>query len=104
MRVGNPREITALELAEPIRSFARSASPVPVDGPRRGRLDISTAQAALGWRRHVLLEAASTRTLDWRSEDPGRRASEGLADGAGVGETETLLPGLTSLHGFSTER
>jgi dTDP-glucose 4,6-dehydratase len=73
VNLGNPAELTVLELAELIRRLSGSASsiehrPLPVDDPRRRRPDTSTAQRVLGWQPQVGLEDALARTIAWWSE------------------------------------
>src|SRR3954463_15819424 len=70
VNLGNPREITVLELAEMIRRLAKSRSeivraPLPKDDPTRRRPDISRAQALLdGWTPRVGLEEGLSSTVD----------------------------------------
>jgi dTDP-glucose 4,6-dehydratase len=73
VNLGNPAELTVLELAETIRWLAGSRSeihhgPLPVDDPRRRRPDISTAERELGWRPQVSLEDGLARTIAWWTE------------------------------------
>jgi UDP-glucuronate decarboxylase len=70
VNLGNPREITVLELAEMIRKLAKSRSeivraPLPKDDPTRRRPDISRAQALLdGWTPRVGLEEGLAATVE----------------------------------------
>jgi UDP-glucuronate decarboxylase len=69
VNLGNPREITVLELAEMIKKLAKSRStivraPLPKDDPTRRRPDISRAQALLdGWAPRVGLEEGLSETV-----------------------------------------
>jgi len=69
VNLGNPREITVLELAEMARSLAKSRSeiiraPLPKDDPTRRRPDISRAQKLLdGWAPRVGLEEGLAATI-----------------------------------------
>jgi dTDP-glucose 4,6-dehydratase len=78
VNLGNPTEVTVLELAELIRRLTGSGSPIehqplPVDDPRRRRPDITTAQRELGWQPSIALEDGLARTIAWwRSGTPVR--------------------------------
>ena len=70
VNIGNPHEVTMLELAELVRRLCGSASPIefrplPVDDPRRRCPDISLAQRALGWSPQIPLEEGLARTIAW---------------------------------------
>jgi dTDP-glucose 4,6-dehydratase len=70
VNLGNPGELTMLELAEMIRGLVGSSSPIvhqglPVDDPRRRRPDISTAREVLGWEPTITLEEGLRRTIAW---------------------------------------
>ncbi|HEY6379020.1 MAG TPA: UDP-glucuronic acid decarboxylase family protein [Candidatus Dormibacteraeota bacterium] len=71
--LGNPGELTVLQLAELIRDLAASSSeivfePLPVDDPRRRCPDISTAKRELGWEPRVDLRDGLARTIAWWTE------------------------------------
>jgi dTDP-glucose 4,6-dehydratase len=73
VNLGNPSELTVLELAETIRKLSASSSeilhrPLPVDDPRRRRPDISTAIRELGWRPQIGLQEGLARTIAWWTE------------------------------------
>jgi dTDP-glucose 4,6-dehydratase len=87
VNIGNPRELTVLELAEIVRDLVGSRSPIefvprPQDDPSLRRPDISLAKRELGWKPLVDLEAGLTRTIDWfRTLDlPGARAPKQAFD------------------------
>jgi dTDP-glucose 4,6-dehydratase len=70
VNLGNPREMTMLELARTIRALTGSESditfvPRPVDDPAVRRPDITLARAALGWEPRVDLEDGLLRTIAW---------------------------------------
>jgi dTDP-glucose 4,6-dehydratase len=68
--LGNPEEITLLELAESVASLVRTTLdlvhlPLPQDDPARRRPDIRKAQAGLGWSPTVPLREGLRRTIEW---------------------------------------
>jgi UDP-glucuronate decarboxylase len=69
VNLGNPREITVLELAEMARSLSKSRSeiikaPLPKDDPTRRKPDITRAQKLLdGWAPRVGLEEGLAATI-----------------------------------------
>ncbi len=68
MNLGNPVEITVLELAERIRTMVKSSTPIihmplPADDPTRRRPDISKAKEKLAWSPTVSLETGLERTI-----------------------------------------
>ena len=70
VNLGNASEVTVQQLAESIVRIAGSAStisytPRPVDDPQVRRPDTTTADAVLGWRAQVDLDAGLARTIDW---------------------------------------
>ena len=70
VNVGNPEEVTILELAQMIKQLTGSASPItfhplPKDDPRRRCPDISKAKALLEWKPKVGLEQGLMRTITW---------------------------------------
>ena len=70
MNLGNPGEVTMLELAETIRQLTGSASPLirkplPVDDPRRRCPSIELARQTLGWRPRVALQQGLQATIDY---------------------------------------
>jgi len=73
VNLGNPGELTVLELAELVRELTGSTSPIefeplPVDDPRRRRPDITTAQRELGWEPRIDLREGLARTIAWWTE------------------------------------
>jgi dTDP-glucose 4,6-dehydratase len=70
VNLGNPREISVLQLAELVRDITCSSSPIvhlplPVDDPRRRRPDITTAREVLGWSPRTSLEEGLRATVSW---------------------------------------
>ena len=70
VNLGNPHEVTVLELAQTIVRLAGSKSPIvhkdlPVDDPKQRRPDISRAKKVLGWGPEVSLEDGLARTLEY---------------------------------------
>jgi dTDP-glucose 4,6-dehydratase len=68
VNIGNPAEMTLLELAEAVVRATRSASPIvfealPVDDPQVRQPDITRAQQILGWAPEIELDEGLRRTL-----------------------------------------
>ena len=68
--IGNPLEMTLLELAERIIRLAESKStiefhPLPEDDPRVRQPDITRARTLLGWSPRVTTEEGLRRTMEW---------------------------------------
>jgi dTDP-glucose 4,6-dehydratase len=73
VNLGNPEEVTVLELAEAVRDAAGSDSEVvftdrPVDDPEVRCPDISVARDRLGWEPAVSLRDGLKRTVAWARE------------------------------------
>ncbi|TKK90824.1 SDR family oxidoreductase [Herbidospora galbida] len=74
VNIGNPAELTMIELARLIRDLAGSTSAVsyigrPVDDPRRRCPDTSLAADRLGWRPRVPATEGLRRTIRWFAEE-----------------------------------
>ena len=70
VNIGNPNEITILELAETIIGLTGSRSkvvrrPLPQDDPIQRQPDISRARDALGWQPLVSLQEGLTATIGY---------------------------------------
>ena len=68
VNLGNPHEITILELAETIISLTRSKSdvifkPIPTDDPVQRKPDISLANNILDWKPSINLEKGLQQTI-----------------------------------------
>jgi dTDP-glucose 4,6-dehydratase len=68
VNIGNPRELTLLELAEAVIKETGSSSKIvfealPVDDPQVRQPDITRARQLLGWEPQVSLEEGLRRTL-----------------------------------------
>ncbi|MGW4642127.1 UDP-glucuronic acid decarboxylase family protein [Sphaerisporangium sp. NPDC004334] len=73
VNIGNPTEMSVLNLARTIRDLAGSSSPIdfvdrPVDDPGVRRPDTSLAAERLGWRPRVEVTTGLRRTIDWFAE------------------------------------
>ena len=70
VNIGNPRELTVLEIAKLVLELTGSSShithhPLPADDPKVRRPDISRARTLLKWEPHVQLEDALSRTIEY---------------------------------------
>jgi len=70
VNIGNPQEITLLELAEMIKKLAGSSSeivymPLPTDDPKVRRPDTSKAEKLLNWKAEVPLEQGLRKTMEY---------------------------------------
>jgi dTDP-glucose 4,6-dehydratase len=70
MNLGNPEELTILEIAKKILQITGSSSnmvfkPLPEDDPKQRRPDITKAQKMLGWNPVVKLDTGLRETIEW---------------------------------------
>jgi dTDP-glucose 4,6-dehydratase len=70
VNIGNPREMTLLQLAEQIARLSGSRSeivfrPLPTDDPKVRQPDIGKARRLLQWEPKVEVEDGLRRTIDW---------------------------------------
>ncbi|HEY1317543.1 MAG TPA: UDP-glucuronic acid decarboxylase family protein [Gaiella sp.] len=77
VNVGNPAEMSLLELAEAVIAATGSSSPIvfealPVDDPQVRQPDITRARQLLGWEPEVGLEEGLRRTLASLEGEPAR--------------------------------
>ena len=82
MNIGNPSEISMLDLAEWICELAGSDSEIafierPTDDPAVRRPDITLAQETLGWEPAVEIEDGLRRTIGWFREHRELMATRG---------------------------
>jgi dTDP-glucose 4,6-dehydratase len=77
VNIGNPQEVTLLELAKRIIRLAGSRSevvfrPLPEDDPKVRQPDIGRARASLGWEPRVDTDEGLRLTLEWFRQKVGR--------------------------------
>jgi len=77
VNIGNPAEMSLLELAEAVVAATGSSSPIvfealPVDDPQVRQPDITRARQLLGWEPELGLEEGLRRTLASLEGDPAR--------------------------------
>ncbi len=70
VNIGNPRELTVLEIANMVLALTGSSSsiayrPLPADDPKVRRPDITRARTFLGWEPKVELEDALRKTIEY---------------------------------------
>ncbi|WP_031301865.1 UDP-glucuronic acid decarboxylase family protein [Sphingobacterium paucimobilis] len=70
MNIGNPEELTILNLAQKIISLTGSSSkiklePLPEDDPKRRRPDIDLATTILDWKPKISLEAGLIKSIKY---------------------------------------
>ena len=75
VNIGNPHEVSVLELAEWIRTLAQSSSQIafverPEDDPMVRQPDITLARSALGWEPRVSIDDGLKRTIEWFGRHP----------------------------------
>jgi dTDP-glucose 4,6-dehydratase len=73
VNLGNPEEVSVLQIAERVRSAARGSSEIvfterPVDDPEQRCPDITLARRVLGWEPTVGLGDGLDRTIGWAKE------------------------------------
>ena len=76
MNIGNPDEITMLELAKEIIDITRGKSriifkPIPVDDPKVRQPDISKAREVLGWGPQIGRKEGLKKTMDYFAQKLG---------------------------------
>ena len=86
MNIGNPVEMTMLQLAEEVKRLTGSESrivfrPLPADDPKLRRPDIRLAREILRWEPKVSLSDGLARTCQYFREEMARQASAGASRG-----------------------
>jgi nucleoside-diphosphate-sugar epimerase len=85
LNIGNPHEVSMLDLAEMIASAAGAGAaiahlPAAVDDPARRRPDITRLQARFGWSPRVSLAEGIGRTVAYFREEIAARAPTAPAE------------------------
>jgi dTDP-glucose 4,6-dehydratase len=75
VNIGNPHELSMLDLARWVIELAGSSSTIvhierPVDDPSVRRPDTTLAETTLGWRPEVAIEDGLLRTIEWFRRHP----------------------------------
>lgn len=70
VNIGNPHEVTLLDLAETIKKLTKSKSkivfkPLPQDDPKVRRPDITLAKTKLNWEPKISLEEGLIKTIEY---------------------------------------
>jgi len=78
MNLGNPVEMSLLEMARLVKRVTRSKSrivhrPLPTDDPKVRQPDTTLASTILGWRPRVSLQRGLSRTVEYFREQLRRR-------------------------------
>lgn len=97
VNIGNPNELTVLELAEQIHDLVGSKSPLefverPQDDPAQRRPDITLARNELGWEPKVDVRDGLVETINWFRDNMDRPVSE-RTHAPRVKRTGQLQPG-----------
>jgi len=74
VNIGNPNEISLIQLARMIIDITKSKSTIvyrdlPVDDPKVRQPDINKARSLLRWEPQVKLEDALLKTIEWFREN-----------------------------------
>jgi nucleoside-diphosphate-sugar epimerase len=77
VNLGNPREMTLLELAKQVLRLSGARSeivfrPLPTDDPKVRQPNISRARALLGWEPRVELDEGLRQTIEWYRQGGAR--------------------------------
>jgi dTDP-glucose 4,6-dehydratase len=83
VNIGNPEEMSVLELAETIRDLTASQAPItfverPPDDPAVRRPDTTLARTRLGWSPTVPGSDGLRRTIDWFTRELEARPVDGV--------------------------
>ena len=68
--IGNPHEMTMLQLAEYINKFTNNQTgivykPLPQDDPTQRKPNIDLARSGLNWEPRVTFEEGVAKTVEW---------------------------------------
>lgn len=87
INLGNPTELTVVQIAELVAELVGSTSvieryPLPQDDPTRRQPDITKARELLGWSPRVSLTDGLARTIEWHeaADVPRRFGQPGLEE------------------------
>jgi dTDP-glucose 4,6-dehydratase len=85
VNIGNPNEMTLLEMAQTIVEMTESRSEIvfealPVDDPQVRQPDITRARALLGWEPKVELRDGLRHTIDYALEQLGGGREKAIVD------------------------
>jgi dTDP-glucose 4,6-dehydratase len=77
INIGNPQEVTMLELAEKVQAAVGNHPgvafhPRPVDDPKVRRPDTTLAESLLGWKAQISLDEGLRRTTPWFRDNIAR--------------------------------
>jgi len=91
VNIGNPHEMTLLEMAETVRELTNTESEIvfealPVDDPKVRQPDITRARELLDWEPEVDLREGLTRTIEHARTWPGIQKADTAEPVAGVSE------------------
>ena len=92
VNIGNPHEMTLLEMAEQVRDLTGTESEIvfealPVDDPKVRQPDITRARELLGWEPQIELREGLERTIEHARTWPGvAKPAEAAEPVAGVSE------------------
>ncbi|HJU05903.1 MAG TPA: UDP-glucuronic acid decarboxylase family protein [Nitrospiraceae bacterium] len=83
VNIGNPRELTVMEIATLVLELTGSGCdvqrhPLPVDDPKVRRPDIRRAKMLLGWEPRIELEEGLKRTIEYFRTALHQRVESGL--------------------------
>jgi dTDP-glucose 4,6-dehydratase len=75
VNIGNPHELTVLQIAQLVKEMTGSSSeivfvPRPADDPTVRQPDITLARTSLGWEPSVTIRDGLARTIDWFRTHP----------------------------------
>jgi dTDP-glucose 4,6-dehydratase len=92
VNIGNPHEMTLLEMAEQVRDLTGTQSEIvfealPVDDPKVRQPDITRARELLGWEPQIELREGLERTIEHARTWPGVAKPDTPEPVAGVTET-----------------